>query len=45
LPWKAKESVIQTWRQIRLTRQEWLGIALGVALVLLGAYNQTVLGL
>jgi len=45
LPWKAKESVIRTWRQIRLSRQEWLGIAIAVALLLLGAYNETVLGL
>ena len=37
--------MIRTWREIRLTRQEWLGIALGIALVLLGAFNETVLGL
>jgi len=45
LPWKTKESGIQTWRHIRLTRQEWLGIAIGLAMLLLAAYNETLLGL
>jgi len=45
LPWEAKERVIKTWPEIRLGRQEWLGIAIGIALILFGAYNETVLGL
>lgn len=43
LPWKAKETRIQGWREIRFARQEIIGIVIGVALILLGAYNETVL--
>jgi hypothetical protein len=43
LPWKAKETRIQGWRDIRFARLEIIGIVIGVALILLGAYNETVL--
>lgn len=43
LPWKANEQRIQGWREIRLNRSEIGGIAAGIALILLGAYNETVL--
>jgi hypothetical protein len=45
LPWKAKEVEIQNWREIRLSRQEVVGIVTGVFMVLLAGYNETILGL
>lgn len=43
LPWRAKESSIQHWRAIRFTRAEVAGMLLGVVLILVAAYNETVL--
>lgn len=45
LPWKAKERRIQRWRDIRLAKQEILGIVVGIALILIGAYNETIIAL
>ena len=43
LPWKAKEIKIQSWSDIRFTRHEIIGIVVGIALILIGGYNETVL--
>lgn len=43
LPWKAKETKIQNWCEIRLSRQEVIGIVVGVFLILLAGYNETIL--
>ncbi len=43
LPWKAKEIIIQSWSDIRFTRHEIIGIVIGIALILIGGYNETVL--
>lgn len=45
LPGKAKEQPIQHWRDIRLSHRELAGVAAGIALILFGAYNETVLAL
>lgn len=45
LPWKAKARRIQSWRDIRLTKQEILGIIIGIVLILIGAYNETIIAL
>lgn len=45
LPWKAKEHRLQGWRDIRLTKQEMVGVLIGVLLILLGAYNETMVTL
>jgi len=43
LPWKAKEIKIQSWSDIRFTRNEIIGIVIGIALILKGGYNETFL--
>jgi hypothetical protein len=43
LPWKAKERKIQSWRDIRLTKQEVIGLIIGILLILIGAINETVI--
>jgi len=43
LPWKAKEIKIQSWSDIRFTRNEIIGIVIGIALILVGSYNETFL--
>jgi len=43
LPWKAKERKIQNWRDIRFTKQEVIGVIIGILLILIGAYNETVI--
>ena len=43
LPWKAKEIKIQSWSDIRFTRNEIIGIVIGIALILIGGYNETFL--
>jgi len=43
LPWKAKESKIHTWTEIRLTRQEIFGVIMGILFILVGAYNETII--
>ncbi len=43
LPWKAKETRIQRWRDIHFTPQEKLGVIIGIAFLLLASYNETVL--
>jgi hypothetical protein len=45
LPWKAKESKVKSWRDIRLSRQEIIWLVIGILLVLLAGYNETVLAL
>ena len=42
LPWKAKEIKIQSWSDIRFTRHEIIGIVIGIVLILIGGYNETV---
>ena len=43
LPWRAKESKVKSWRDIRLSRQEIIWLIIGVLLVLVACYNETVL--
>lgn len=43
LPWKAKESKIKSWSDIRLSRQEIIWLVIGILLVLLAGYNETML--
>ena len=45
LPWKAKETRIQNWREIHFTQQEITGVVIGIVLILLAAYNETTLAL
>lgn len=45
LPWKAKERKIRGWRDIRLEKQEIIGIVIGLLLILIGAYNETVIAI
>jgi len=42
-PWRAKSVKIQEWFEVRFTRQEVMGIVLGVFLVLLAGYNEAAL--
>ena len=43
LPWKAKEIKVKTWRDIRLSRQEIIWLVIGILLIFLASYNETVL--
>jgi len=43
LPWKAKEIKVKSWRDIRLSRQEIIWLVIGILLILLASYNETVL--
>ena len=43
LPWKAKERKIQGWRDIRFSKQEIFGVIFGLFLILIGAYNETII--
>ena len=43
LPWKAKEIKVKSWRDIRLSRQEIIWLVIGILLILLAGYNETVL--
>jgi len=43
LPWKAQESKIQGWRDIRLAKQDIFGVMIGLLLILVGAYNETII--
>jgi len=45
LPWKAKEIKVKTWRDIRLSRQEIIWLVIGILLIFLASYNETVLAL
>jgi len=45
LPWKAKEIKVKTWRDIRLSRQEIIWLVIGILLILVASYNETVLAL
>lgn len=44
LPWRARETRLKTWRAIRLTRGEVLGILLGVVVIGLAGFNETMMG-
>lgn len=43
LPWKAKERKIKSWRDIRLSRQETIFLIIGILLILIAGYNETLL--
>jgi len=43
LPWKAKAQRIKTWKEIRFTRQEVMGMIIGVIILLIAGYNETIL--
>lgn len=45
LPWKAKERKIQSWHEIRLAKQDILGVIIGLLLILVGAYNETIIAI
>ena len=45
LPWKSKEIKIKRLRDIRLTKQEVLGVIIGVLIILVAALNETLFGM